>query len=87
MSISKKLYYGFGSILGVVLLLFIINFILSSHSKTVKEAMKGAFDTAYATQAIRSQMSENDLNVRNFLLSGVAADAVKLANTTSNKRQ
>jgi methyl-accepting chemotaxis protein len=63
MTIGKKLYLSFGFILGMVLLLFIVNWSAVRREHAAKEL-------ADTTNAVRFQMMQNRLYLSNYLLSG-----------------
>lgn len=70
MTIGRRLYLGFGSILSILVLLFIVNFsaLMREHSLLNK-----ASDTSLSLQTIenvRYRMMQSRLDLRNFLLSG-----------------
>jgi len=68
MTIGKKLYLGFGLILGALLLLLVVNGFASWRESTAREAANNAAE-------IRSQMMLNRLHLSNYLLSGSAEEA------------
>jgi methyl-accepting chemotaxis protein len=63
MTIGKKLYWSFGFILGMVVLLFFVNWVAARHAAA-------SLDLADTTSAIRFQMMQNRLYLSNYLLSG-----------------
>ena len=63
MTIGKKLYLSFGFILGMVLLMFLVNWFAVQREHTAKEL-------ADTTNAVRFQMMQNRLYLSNYLLSG-----------------
>ena len=70
MTIGRKLYLGFGSILTILVLLFIVNFsaLLREHSFQNKAAETLASEQTI--ENVRYQMMQARLDLRNFLLSG-----------------
>src|ERR1700680_1112055 len=70
MTISRKLYVGFGSILGILVLLFLISFTASQREHSARNTGAVALQTIQIIEKIRYQVMENGLSLRNFLLSG-----------------
>ena len=71
MTIGKKLYIGFGLILSILVVLFIVNIFAG-----IKE--RSARTDANTTESVSSQMMSNRLNMNNFLLSGDPRDEEKV---------
>ncbi len=70
MTIGKKLYVNFGIILAMVIVLFLVNIIAVQREHSAKAASTSALDLAEATNRIRFQMMQNQLDLSNYLLSG-----------------
>ncbi len=70
MSIGKKLYWSFGAILVMVVVLFMVNIVAMYREHTAKSAASQALDMAETTDKIRFQMMQNRLYLSNYLLSG-----------------
>jgi methyl-accepting chemotaxis protein len=70
MTLGKKLYLNFGFILGMVLLLFVVNYLAVEREHSAKEAAAKSMKLAETTNAVRSQMMQNRLYLSNYLLSG-----------------
>jgi methyl-accepting chemotaxis protein len=70
MTIGKKLYWSFGFTLGMVLLLFLVNWMAVNREHAAKKAAQDSLDLADATNAVRFQMMQNCLYLSNYLLSG-----------------
>ncbi|MGH9508365.1 MAG: methyl-accepting chemotaxis protein [Terriglobales bacterium] len=70
MSIGKKLYWGFGSILGIVVVLFLVNILAVRWSQSSSTAAAQAVDTMRKAEAVRFQMMQNRLFLGNYLQSG-----------------
>ena len=64
MGISRKLYTGFGSILGILLLLFLVSFIASQHEHTARNSAASALSNLDKIGRVRSQMMANRLDLR-----------------------
>src|SRR5580704_5192392 len=77
MTISRKLYTGFGSILGILLLLFLVSFIASQHEHTARASAASALSNLDKIGRARSLMMANRLDLRNFLLSGDPREEAK----------
>jgi methyl-accepting chemotaxis protein len=70
MSIGKKLYVSFGTILATVVFLFIVNWYAVHREHDAKSAAAASLELADATNAVRFQMMQNRLFLSNYLLSG-----------------
>src|SRR5499425_1756149 len=71
MTIGKKLYAGFGLILGILAVLLVVNIITGlMASKTL--------DSVRMVESVRYQIMLNRLNMNNFLLSGDPRDEEKI---------
>ncbi|MGE5054234.1 MAG: methyl-accepting chemotaxis protein [Acidobacteriota bacterium] len=70
MTLGKKLYLNFGFILGMVLLLFLVNYLAVEREHSAKEAAAKSLKLAEITNAVRFQMMQNRLYLSNYLLSG-----------------
>ncbi len=79
MTISRKLYTGFGSILGILVLLFLVSFIASQHEHSARTSAAVALQNTEEIERVRYQMMVNRLALRNYLLSG---DPREEANTS-----
>src|SRR6266478_4133241 len=78
MTIGKKLYLGFGLILAILLLLFMVNLYAGYRGKTARNDADTALDSVNTVEAVRSQIMFNRLNMNNFLLSGDPRDEEKV---------
>jgi methyl-accepting chemotaxis protein len=70
MTIGRKLYIGFGSILGILVLLFLISFTASQREHSARNTGATSLQTIQTIEKIRFQVMDNGLNLRNYLLSG-----------------
>ncbi len=70
MTIGKKLYWSFGFTLGMVLLLFIVNYLAVRREHAAKDAAQASLKLEDITNSIRFQMMQNRLYLSNYLLSG-----------------
>src|SRR5205823_1832002 len=70
MTLGKKLYLNFGFILGMVLLLFLVNYLAVEREHSAKDAAAKSLKLAKTTDAVRFQMMQNRLYLSNYLLSG-----------------
>jgi methyl-accepting chemotaxis protein len=78
MTIGKKLYAGFGLILGILLLLFIVNIFAGWKQSSARRDANAAADSVNTVEDVRSQMMSNRLDMNNFLLSGDPRDEEKV---------
>ena len=70
MTIGKKLYLAFGTVLAMVVVLFAVNLWSVRREHSAKAAASQALELADATDRIRFQMMQNRLYLTNYLLSG-----------------
>jgi methyl-accepting chemotaxis protein len=70
MTISRKLYVGFGSILGILVILFLVSFWASQREHSARNTAAAALQSIQTIEKIRFQVMDNGLNLRNYLLSG-----------------
>src|SRR5881227_3618718 len=70
MTLGKKLYLNFGFILGMVLLLFLVNYLAVEREHSAKDAAAKSLKLAETTNAVRFLMMQNRLYLSNYLLSG-----------------
>ena len=78
MTIGKKLYIGFGTILGVLSLLFFVNIIAGVKNSSARKDAKIALDSFTSIEDVRYAISVNSLSLNNFLLSGDPRDEEKV---------
>jgi methyl-accepting chemotaxis protein len=77
MTIGKKLYWGFGIILGVISLLFFINIFTVYRQYATRAAVTATLADVQTIESIRYKMIENRLSLGNYLLSGDLRDEEK----------
>src|ERR1700723_1250910 len=77
MTIGKKLWFGFGTILAIMLVLFFINVITVRREYAAQAAAKATQTTKTAISNARSQMMQDRLYLSNYLLSGDLRDEDK----------
>ncbi len=70
MSIRKKLYWGFGSILIIVCILFLANIFAVVHERDAKSRSDKVVELVQAKGRLDQVRMQNQLRLRNFLLSG-----------------
>jgi methyl-accepting chemotaxis protein len=78
MTIGKRLYRGFGSILLILVVLFIVNLIAGYKESSARKEASMALESVRAIEAVRYQIMLNRLNLNNFLLSGDPRDEEKV---------
>jgi len=78
MTIGKKLYAGFGLILGILSLLFLVNIIAGWKQGSARKDASMALDAVRAVESVRNQIMSNRLDMNNFLLSGDPRDEEKV---------
>ncbi|MGA7914982.1 MAG: methyl-accepting chemotaxis protein [Candidatus Acidiferrales bacterium] len=77
MTISKKLYLGFGGILGTMLCLLIINLFTVHREYTAQDSVRATLSVKDTIDKVRFQMMENRVSLGNYLLSGDLRDEDK----------
>jgi methyl-accepting chemotaxis protein len=77
MTIGKKLYFGFGSILAIMLFLFLINIFSVDRQYSARSAVASTLVDVQTIESVRYKIMENRLSLGNFLLSGDARDEEK----------
>src|SRR5579872_6973262 len=70
MTIGRKLYFNFGLVLFMVVVLLAVNLWSVHREHAAKAAASQALELADATDKIRFQMMQNRLYLTNYLLSG-----------------
>ncbi|MGA9814917.1 MAG: methyl-accepting chemotaxis protein, partial [Terriglobales bacterium] len=70
MTIGRKLYFSFGAVLVMVVVLFAVNLAAVFREHSAKASASQALELADATDKIRFQMMQNRLYLTNYLLSG-----------------
>src|SRR5713226_9494362 len=78
MTIGKKLYAGFGLILAILLLLFIVNLFAGWKERSARDDAGRALESVSTVESVRYQIMLNRLNMNNFLLSGDPRDEEKV---------
>jgi methyl-accepting chemotaxis protein len=70
MTISRKLYAGFGAILGLMVALLLINIISVTREYAAQKTVRQTLQDVQGIERVRYQMMENRLFLGNYLLSG-----------------
>lgn len=70
MTIGKKLYLGFGSILLILSIVFAVNFTALLREHSVRKQAASTLACVQVIESVRYDMMEARLDLRNFLLSG-----------------
>ncbi len=78
MTIGKKLYAGFGLILAILSLLFVVNIVTGWKESSARKDAGAALDGVRSVESVRNQIMLNRLNMNNFLLSGDPRDEEKV---------
>src|SRR5207237_1150876 len=78
MTIGKRLYAGFGLILVILAILFLVNIFTGYFEKWALTSAVMALDSVRTVEAVRYQIMSNRLNMNNFLLSGDPRDEDKV---------
>ncbi len=78
MTIGKRLYLGFGVILGILGLLFLVNIIAGFREQSARKDATAALENVRTIESVRYQIMLNRHNMDNFLLSGDPRDEEKV---------
>jgi methyl-accepting chemotaxis protein len=78
MTIGKRLYAGFGLILGILGVLFVVNIVTGFQEKSARNSASAALDSVQTVGLVRKQIMENRLSMNNLLLSGDPRDEEKV---------
>ncbi|HTQ86687.1 MAG TPA: methyl-accepting chemotaxis protein [Candidatus Solibacter sp.] len=70
MTIAKKLYYGFGSILALLVVLLLLNLSVITREHSARESAASAVDGVRIIESVRFKIMQNRLSLRGYLLSG-----------------
>jgi methyl-accepting chemotaxis protein len=77
MTIGKKLYMGFGAVLTIMLFLLVINIFTVLRQYSARAAVTATLNDVQTIQKVQYDISENRLNLANYLLSGDLRDEDK----------
>jgi methyl-accepting chemotaxis protein len=77
MTISRKLYLGFGAILAIMFILFLSNLVTVRREYAARENVRTTLLVVQTIENVRFQMMENRLYLGNYLLSGDLRDEDK----------
>ncbi|GAC1632244.1 MAG: hypothetical protein NVS9B14_05220 [Candidatus Acidiferrum sp.] len=78
MTIGKRLYAGFGTILALLVFLLMVSIYASWRQGTATEESRQALISVQVIGKVRDQIMSNRLNLNNFLLSGDPRDEEKV---------
>src|ERR1700681_4984750 len=84
MTIHKKLYHGFGSVVAVMICLFILNTTAMLRERTARVAARAAREDTRLVELIRFQIMQNHLYLRSYLLSGDPSEEQHIVNGLSD---
>ena len=78
MTIGKKLYVGFGSIVAILVALFLVNMTAGLKERSASADATAALESVRLIESVRYQIMLDRLNMNNFLLSGDPRDEEKV---------
>jgi methyl-accepting chemotaxis protein len=78
MTIGRRLYMGFGLILGILGVLLIVNVFTGISQKSASKTASNAIDSLTILENVSYQIMSNRLSMNNFLLSGDPRDEEKV---------
>jgi methyl-accepting chemotaxis protein len=87
MTIGKKLYMGFGAVLAIMLFLLVINIFSVMRQYSARASVTATLNDVQAIQKIQYMISEDRLNLANYLLSGDLRDEEKTTKGISDLQQ
>jgi len=70
MTIGKRLYAGFGVVLGILFVLFLLNVVAGYREQSARTGAATAVESVRRVESVRYQIMLNRLTLDNFLLSG-----------------
>src|SRR5437868_4804682 len=80
MTIAKKLYWGFGGMIALVVMLGLANLGALLREHAAKKNTNRSFQLLRQTSALQYQLSQNQIHLNNYLLSGDSSEAEKVLN-------
>src|SRR5438270_13702603 len=83
MTIAKKLYWGFGGMIGLVLILASVSQFGLWREQAAKRKTDRSFQVLRATSALQYLLSQNQIHLNNYLLSGDPGEAEKVVSGVS----
>jgi len=78
MKIGKKLYFGFGAVLAILVCLFVVNIFAGLRQRSARLDASTALESVRTIETVRHQIMLNRLNLNNYLLSGDPRDEEKV---------
>ena len=78
-TIGGKLYMGFGLIMAIVVVAFLVNWLAVRHEQTTRALYKQSITMVESLSKLDKARNENRLFLRNFLLNGDRREADALA--------
>src|SRR5215467_8958238 len=78
MNIGKKMYAGFGLVLTILAVVFLVNGYSALRARSSMSEFRGARESLQAIEDVRHQIMQNRLALNNFLLSGDPRDEEKV---------
>ena len=87
MTISKRLHYGFGSIVAVVLVLFVVNTGVVLRQRSVNRLGAVALESVQTLEAVQLKMMLTRLTLRDYLLTGDSRQRDELTKESSELRR
>ncbi|HXW18801.1 MAG TPA: methyl-accepting chemotaxis protein [Candidatus Acidoferrales bacterium] len=78
MTIAKKLYLGFGAILAIMMLLFVLGLLTETREHRTRSVAMTTLSDVQTIEGIRFQVLVEGLELRNYLLSGDVRDEDKV---------
>src|SRR5215475_14212510 len=84
MNIGKKMYAGFGLVLAILTVVFLVNGYSALRERSSRADSTAALESVRSVEAVRLQIMLNRLNLNNFLLSGDPRDEEKVNKGTTD---
>jgi methyl-accepting chemotaxis protein len=84
MTIGRKLHFGFGSIIAIIVILFIVDRVLVLRERASSESASMALESSQSLEAVQSKMTQVQLALDDYLLTGDVRQQTKLNVETGN---
>ncbi|PYY14222.1 MAG: hypothetical protein DMG61_10645 [Acidobacteria bacterium] len=78
MTIAKKLYWGFGGMIALALILALVNQFALWREQAAKRKIDRSFQVLRDTSTLQYLLSQNQIHLNNYLLSGDSSEADKV---------
>src|SRR5579872_230187 len=84
MTIAKKLYWSFGGMIALVVVLAVVNLGALMRAHAAKKNNERSFQVLRDTSTLQYELSQNQIHLNNYLLSGDGSEAEKVLRGAAN---